>query len=78
MIKEVSYPIKACPCCGYSAEAKLGHSLIDQCWYIQCTNCHIRTTIVLINCLNIHGDKYDYYGALKAATDTWNKRVSEE
>ena len=78
MIKEITYPIKSCPCCGYSAEAKLGHSLLDEGWYVQCTKCHIRTTIVLINCPTLNGEKYDYYGALKAAVDTWNTRASVE
>lgn len=82
--KEITYPIKSCPFCGYSAEAKHCHVMADEGWYIQCTKCHIKTIPVLINCPMMACDgtvreetRYDYYGALKVATDTWNQRVME-
>lgn len=79
-IKEISYPIKACPFCGYSAEAKECNVLGAQGWIIQCTKCHIKTIPVLIDSICLCGGKeikYDYYGALKEVTDTWNKRVND-
>lgn len=78
--KEVTYPIKACPFCGYSAEAKLGETFGSQAWYIQCTKCHIKTLPVFIDSTYFYGGKevkYSYYDALKEATDVWNKRVGD-
>jgi hypothetical protein len=83
--KEVTYPIKSCPCCGYSAEAKYCYGPGCEGWYIQCTKCHIRTIPVYIDSPYMGPDgkpredtRYDYYGALKVVTDTWNHRATVE
>ena len=75
--REITYPIRACPCCGYSAEVKECTGLYEKSFIITCTKCHLRTIPVFYDTPTITGGKSSeltYYEALKKVTDMWNER----
>lgn len=83
---EIISKTKACPCCGWSAEAR---EVTLPCgggigFRIKCTNCFLSTQVVPVDspCIGLDGKpkeetRYTYYEAYKKAVELWNTRVGE-
>lgn len=83
--REFTYKTKACPCCGWSAEAREVTLPGDGTGFkIKCTNCFLSTQVVLVDhpCIGPDGKpkeetRYTYYEAYKKSVDLWNARVGD-
>lgn len=70
-----------CPFCGGEAELKRGKLYFDDTVQIHCTECHIHTPKIAIECYMWFDGKWDYMTeemAIERSAKRWNRRANNE